>query len=1553
MSVRRKLFKAVIFNLKKLSSQLLSTIKKQIIWLLRTIFTTNRRRGTGNAGFVLPTVAMVSVVVVLLTIAILFRSFERSQNASNVRVNEATLNAATPAIDRARAKLTKLFQDGRLPRATPTDEALYSTLTLNIKEYTFGDETPLRLALNKDETDDTKFLKTSWLYPVDTNNNGKFDSYTLYGIYFKNPPISSGAYTRARNSLEARTPPMAAGGLSGDCGDILGTSASLVGNTGWFNIGSKLKKSFFAYTATVPITGTPADTTNYEQYKGNKGFSALEYQQDRVQLPLVNNAVIYEDDINLTPGPAFKLNGRVFTNSNFLTGGGTGITLYQVSSKASCFYEADNAKIVAGGNTASGGFTDGGDISPSTKVHLFQGTSTNPTEVDFQKSVTQGPSAIAYNSLAYVQRINRLVSVQKANDASTDPTEVTNGINQEYQKRNSTASDFTADEQANFRQQQLQLYFQKRTRRVPFAEVSFNGDALGTYATTSPLNGSGDTLRPPDAWIYPTVPTDGKTGTGYSTLTLNPDSGTKLQPSATEPTTLQKDPDGKEAFLGDRISIGNNLPQLWWNGTSFVGPNPQDTQNITGITWDNTGGGTRTRRTGVEQLADLGATDRDQDWELSAAKIPSNAQDPVGGLRVVTGAGIYLPSSYTTTGRAVDTTNGLTADADFSTAASVTTNIWSDMMPVASPDAATATGIRNNNIVLANGSSYLKSTITASVRGTKTDQQLLNEYTPYLRMRATAVYHYNIASYNQDTPAPIACVSSYYDPTNATSSKNRVGLPNASPIGSDPSTNVATGNGGNSNNGVVYDVPTSLTTSETTYANILTYQKNLKYPNGRLVNQVLQNALAKAAADRTLSERAAVESTLCAIQILDGSILVQDPLKIPHGAIMETAFLDPRQVKAIHADNSTSGVETFTNADGNGTVTANVPAAADYNLDLKYRQPLEIRATVLDINKLRGKTISGGVATATEYLLPNSGIIYATRDDALLDASTAGADQKTLSPVDYKLDPTRRPNAIILINGDKIWRTSTYRDTEKGLILASNLPVYVKGDFNLHSDFSSPPNAQQEFTTALSPDFSNFYSRTGLNVNFACRSGDPRLLSCTTGDSWRPASVIADAVTLLSRDFQLGFRSDGDYDLNNNLGDNTSIGKFTNNGFFTNAYVTNNASWYDSSGIPKISSSYLNNFVTPIQRRGSFNEYLMEVCPKLPVSACTAPTDWYVNYDPTNSANNKYSWQIATDGSLLSSTLNAGTTAVAAASSISTYPRRVAFKRDSAFSASIPVGNLILDSADTNTPKRPIPLGINSSSKVAEFPYSGSTFPQKPANALWFMTNDSNNSADKSLVIDSAAPTLQDQPRLSPVLQIIIPFGSPGSPNTTRIGPGSSQSPNHYNWLQVATSTTFNLVSASGDTPARSNEDNGGLHNFVRFIENWNSDDSTANATPAIISGSFIQFKRSAFATGPFTATLTGAYPITGNSGQAPFYIAPKRQWGYDVALLSQSPDLFAQKLVRTPDDLPNEYFREVGRDDAWVATLLCAKDTKGTVAVSDDIYAINDQTQRPSSCQS
>jgi hypothetical protein len=42
--------------------------------------------------------------------------------------------------------------------------------------------------------------------------------------------------------------------------------------------------------------------------------------------------------------------------------------------------------------------------------------------------------------------------------------------------------------------------------------------------------------------------------------------------------------------------------------------------------------------------------------------------------------------------------------------------------------------------------------------------------------------------------------------------------------------------------------------------------------------------------------------------------------------------------------------------------------------------------------------------------------------------------------------------------------------------------------------------------------------------------------------------------------------------------------------------------------------------------------------------------------------------------------------------------------------------------------------------------------------------------------------------------------------------------------------------------------------------------------------------------------------------------------------MLSQLPDLFSQQFTLPPTDDPNEYFREVSRNDDWVRTLLCAK---------------------------
>ncbi|RAM51650.1 MAG: hypothetical protein C6Y22_10515 [Hapalosiphonaceae cyanobacterium JJU2] len=1578
-----------------------------MVRLLRTLFFNRRTGSVVNHGFVLPTVAMVALIVVLLTTAILFRSFDRAKNASNVRVNEVVIRAASPALDRAKAKIDQLFLDPRLPRATPSDVSLYQVIRDNINEFTFGDEIQLKLVKEFNNTsgiqEDEETLKTAWKYPVDTDNNGKFDSYTIYGIYFRTPTS-----TRARSPLEARTQPMDEGAASQRCQSDIATSANLIGSQGWYKVGSKLKRSIFVYTATLPITDlkdTGLDTNKYEKLTGNKGFVALEYQQDRERIPLANNAVIYEDDLEITPGAGLDLNGRIFTNGNFLTRkNGSNIRYYLVSSPKSCYYTEDNSKIVVAGNVINSRVNEtdkGGDV----RVDLFDksydvNTITSPSSAninDTNKTVPQTTygNTAAYNDEAYAKRIDRLVAATEAGLTAatlTLPDEVQQAIDR------SRTADASLDA-ASVRKEQLKIYFRKRTRRVPYNEIGFNSDPLKygsvDYITNSPLQGDGNSLRPVDSWVFPFAPSDGKTATGYAGIGIKENSTNKIYLSATEPVTQSKA--GKEDRLGDRVLVGNNMPQLWYDSTNntFVS-SPDQGQLISGKEWDDSTTSNkkpRKRFSQAYQLDDLGITNRDDFWEKSAAQQPNGTLDVFGGLRVITGAGIYLPNNRTPS----------STDTQFNADLAVTDKVWADSMPM---------GVTN------------------------TTQGLPKVETPYLQMRATAVYHYQDDSYDPKTPTnyqtPIACVSSFYNPTSATTAQNQNGLPDvslrntnlASPNRALTGLPTVSTNPGLSNNGVVYPAPP---TAITGYEAVLDYQAALKYPNGRLVNKPLKSALDKIAATKnlTLSEQSAVDSAMCALKILDGTIGSPTDSAIPHGTIMETAFLDAREIKAVDK----------------------VTGSRNYDLELAFRQPLEIRATILDLDLLRKKSKTGG-----EFLLPNSGIIYATRDDALADESDTTSPE--VSATDFKLDPTRRPNGIMLINGSDLSRNATYKAEEKGLIVASNLPVYIQGDFNKHT--------KEEFTE-LNTWGDDFYKRKTLDPNFACRQG--QFTSCSTGETWRSATVIADGITVLSKDFKLGYREQGDYNLRDNYGnyalgydlngidgiettqitlneaaikfdlnydgdmldslntlDETAMKADLNhdgdqadtsvpitesnitatvaarlNGFWDNNFVTSRNftdSDYRSNSTTTIppGSSYFNNFVTPIQRRVTFSEYVMEICPKLTVTACK-PGDWVVGYDlngdgtfsttEQNIKANQLVKAISDAGitSIVNTRIRAGTTAVPATdsgdSAIGRYPRRVAFLRhgpglitakEGGTSITGAENTLVLD-PDDNTP---IPLAISSNGStiaVNYYPFSSTirinnipyqrystataTNPNRPrtqSNALWFRTNNSsaiNYSATYPLWIANTLTGTNpiEQPLVVPVLQLQYPTITSGSNTLSTSGDATS-----LHWMQRATATETNLVFAQGNTPERPSatgnigESNGGLENFVRYLETWDLG-STSLKHKAL--GSFIQFKRSSYATAPWQPLIadpagtsgTFEYPqlyqaSTANGGRSPFYAPPSRGWGYDVALLTQLPDLFSQRFTAPSINDPNEFYREVGRDDTWVKTLLCAaqdaKDPQG-----------------------
>ncbi|NJL42840.1 MAG: hypothetical protein HC935_04665 [Pseudanabaena sp. SU_2_4] len=130
------------------------------------------------------------------------------------------------------------------------------------------------------------------------------------------------------------------GALTSNC--ALASVGNVATSEGWFESGDKLKKAFFVYSATVPITDPASFPTTipgytaskWETYSGVRSISALELQQDRARSPINNTAVWFEGDLELARTATFRINGRIFASGNLMVGVGSSdsLTFYQVSS---------------------------------------------------------------------------------------------------------------------------------------------------------------------------------------------------------------------------------------------------------------------------------------------------------------------------------------------------------------------------------------------------------------------------------------------------------------------------------------------------------------------------------------------------------------------------------------------------------------------------------------------------------------------------------------------------------------------------------------------------------------------------------------------------------------------------------------------------------------------------------------------------------------------------------------------------------------------------------------------------------------------------------------------------------------------------------------------------------------------------------------------------------------------------------------------------------------------------------------------------------------------
>ncbi|MGB3615820.1 MAG: hypothetical protein WBA10_18635, partial [Elainellaceae cyanobacterium] len=338
--------------------------------LLRLLFALPRRVAQprlAQAGFILPTVVLLLLVVSLTVGSITLRTFTRTTQAIGDRQQQVIYNAATPAIDRAKAKLEYLFsQDERLPSGVPGEQQLLAMMAndgqnrggptvaqLDVpltgggvaSPYSFPGEIPI-------DIDGLAGADNAWQFPVDSDGDGEDDTVVAYSILFQTPAnlndlADSDSLGARATGLEVRNGPLSSAAASSVCNNI----ASATVQEGWFsNAGSPVVSKNFQVNA-IAIPGT-FDAAGTLQPNPLGTVATLEFQQDR-QINQGNKwGAWFRNDLEVFPGPQFRWNGAMHTEGNFIVGESVApaaFNAFLISSTASCLNtSAEDSEITLG-----------------------------------------------------------------------------------------------------------------------------------------------------------------------------------------------------------------------------------------------------------------------------------------------------------------------------------------------------------------------------------------------------------------------------------------------------------------------------------------------------------------------------------------------------------------------------------------------------------------------------------------------------------------------------------------------------------------------------------------------------------------------------------------------------------------------------------------------------------------------------------------------------------------------------------------------------------------------------------------------------------------------------------------------------------------------------------------------------------------------------------------------------------------------------------------------------------------------------------------------------
>jgi hypothetical protein len=364
--------------------------------LLRGLLVLGRQPLTARSGFVLPTTVLLLLVLTLTVGSIGFRTYTRTQQTIGERQQRVIFNAATPAIDRARAKLEFLFdsnRDPRLPAGIPSETQMLGMLYNDNRPvppdnvrvprynpngtdpYTFTDEARINIG-------DDGLPDNAWRYRTDTNGDGQLDATVVYSILLRTPQIQANGdnpLVRAdQQSIRDRASTLMVrhGPLSNTVqqNENCATVGSANPQAGWFPDPLKttvLRKNFQVNAYVLPDAA-------------NGTVSTLEFHQDRF-VTLGNRwGAWFRNDLEIFPGPAFNWNGAMHTEGNLVTGNNA-FTAYMISSPRSCLYTKDASIITVTeidanpaegipafeGQFLSGKLGDNPGFSDENRFHLF------------------------------------------------------------------------------------------------------------------------------------------------------------------------------------------------------------------------------------------------------------------------------------------------------------------------------------------------------------------------------------------------------------------------------------------------------------------------------------------------------------------------------------------------------------------------------------------------------------------------------------------------------------------------------------------------------------------------------------------------------------------------------------------------------------------------------------------------------------------------------------------------------------------------------------------------------------------------------------------------------------------------------------------------------------------------------------------------------------------------------------------------------------------------------------------------------------------------------